>query len=57
MYFFYIDESGSRDTTYKAGTGHIKDKDHVYVLLAVGMEETKWRKFDREITNLKTKRK
>ena len=36
MYFFYFDESGSRDPS--AGTAE-KPKDHLYVLLAVGMYE------------------
>ena len=36
MYFFYFDESGSRDPS--AGTVE-KPKDHLYVLLAVGMYE------------------
>ena len=34
MYFFYFDESGSRDPSI--GTV-AKPKDHLYVLLAVGM--------------------
>lgn len=50
MYFFYIDESGSRDPN--VGTTE-KPKDHLYVLLAVGMYERKWRPFDQAIAHLK----
>lgn len=50
MYFFYVDESGSRDPS--VGTAE-KPKDHLYVLLAVGMFEGKWAAFDREIGFLK----
>ncbi len=50
MYFFYFDESGSRDPS--VGTPE-KPKDHLYVLLAVGMYEGKWRPFDRDISYTK----
>ncbi|MCI0388606.1 MAG: hypothetical protein MOB07_07545 [Acidobacteria bacterium] len=50
MYFFYFDESGSRDPSI--GTA-AKPKDHLYVLLAVGMFERQWFPFDRSIANLK----
>lgn len=50
MYFFYFDESGSRDPS--AGTPE-KPKDHLYVLLAVGMFEGQWSRFDRDIALLK----
>ena len=50
MYFFYFDESGSRDPS--AGTPE-KPKDHLYVLLAVGMYEGQWRTFETEISGLK----
>lgn len=50
MYFFYIDESGGRDPSI--GTPE-KPKDHLYVLLAVGMFERNWRPFDRAIANVK----
>ena len=46
MYFFYIDEAGSRDPEPKDGK-------HVYVLLAVGISEDKWKAFDKDISNLK----
>lgn len=48
MYLFYFDESGSRDSQWRKGKN-----DHVYVLLAVGIHERQWRKFDHEITHLK----
>ena len=51
MYFFYFDESGNRDPDV-GGHGR-PDKDHLYVLSAVGMFENKWRVFDRAISNLK----
>ena len=50
MYFFYFDESGSRDPS--TGTAE-KPKDHLYVLLAVGMYERQWRPFETEISGLK----
>jgi hypothetical protein len=50
MYFFYFDESGSRDPSVGTST---KPKDHLYVLLAVGMFERQWFPFDRNIANLK----
>lgn len=50
MYFFYFDESGSRDPSI--GTPE-HPKDHLYVLLAVGMFEGQWPHFDRAITQLK----
>lgn len=50
MYFFYFDESGSRDPSI--GTAE-QPKDHLYVLLAVGMFERQWPVFDREIAHLK----
>lgn len=55
MYFFYVDESGSRDPkvtgTRKNGTTFAKE--HLYVLAAVGLFEWKWRRFERAIANLK----
>lgn len=50
MYFFYFDESGSRDPS--VGTPN-QPKDHLYVLLAVGMYERQWRPFDLEISRVK----
>ncbi len=50
MYFFYFDESGSRDPS--VGTPE-KPKNHLYVLLAVGMFERQWQPFDRDIAYLK----
>lgn len=50
MYFFYFDESGSRDPS--RGTAE-KPKDHIYVLLAVGMYERQWKPFERDVSGLK----
>lgn len=50
MYFFYFDESGSRDPS--VGTTE-KPKSHLYVLLAVGMFERQWRPFEMAISRLK----
>ena len=50
MYFFYFDESGSRDPSI--GTPE-KPKNHLYVLLAVGMYEGQWHHFERAISNTK----
>jgi hypothetical protein len=55
MYFFYVDESGTRDPEV-SGTredGTVFTKDHLYVLTAVSLFEYKWRRFEREITNVK----
>lgn len=52
MYFFYFDESGSRSPSLEMSE-HIKD--HIYVVLAVGMYERQWRPFELEISNLKLK--
>jgi hypothetical protein len=55
MYFFYFDESGSRDPRASVALpdGSHQPKDHVYVLTALSLYEHKWRQFDREIANLK----
>lgn len=55
MYFFYFDESGSRDPRAKRvlPDGTEKAMDHLYVLTAVSLFEFKWRRFDRAIANLK----
>jgi len=50
MYFFYFDESGSRDPS--AGTAD-KPKDHLYVLACVGFFERQWRPFEGAISNIK----
>ena len=50
MYFFYFDESGSRDPS--VGTAE-QPKDHIYVLLAIGLYERQWRSFELAITHLK----
>lgn len=50
MYFFYFDESGSRDPS--VGTSE-KPKGHIYVLLALGMYERQWHSFDRSISDVK----
>ena len=50
MYFFYLDESGSRDPS--VGTAE-NPKPHIYVLLAVGIYERQWRPFEREVSGLK----
>ena len=50
MYFLYFDESGSRDPS--VGTAE-NPKDHLYVLLAVGMYEGQWRPFETTISGAK----
>lgn len=50
MYFFYFDESGTRDPS--VGTPE-KPKDHLYVLLTVGLWEGQWRRFDHGISLVK----
>jgi hypothetical protein len=55
MYFFYFDESGSRDPKAfeQRADGSTHAKDHIYALTAVALWEGRWRRFDREIANLK----
>ena len=45
MYFFYLDESGDRNPAVK--------QDEPFVLVAVGMHEFQWRKFEAEINSSK----
>lgn len=51
MYFFYFDESGSRDPD--CGGNGKPEKDPLYVLFALGIWEGHWRKLDRAISNVK----
>ena len=55
MYFFYVDESGTKDpeVARTKADGTVVTKEHLYVLTAVSLYEFKWRDFEREITNLK----
>lgn len=55
MYFFYFDESGTRDpqTSATRSDGSSFVKDHLYVLTAVALHERRWQQFDRAISNLK----
>jgi hypothetical protein len=55
VYFFYFDESGSRDpkSSVVLPDGTRQARDHIYVLTAVGLFEYRWRHLDREISNLK----
>lgn len=55
MYFFYVDESGSLDT---AVTGNHADgssfaKDHLYVLAAVSLYESRWHGFEKTLNRKK----
>ena len=45
MYFFYLDESGDRNPVAK--------QDEPFVLVAVGMHEFQWRRFEAEINSCK----
>ncbi|HEY5909000.1 MAG TPA: DUF3800 domain-containing protein [Verrucomicrobiae bacterium] len=55
MYFFYIDESGTRDpeVTKVKPDGTTVPKEHLYVLTAVSLFHRQWRQFEREISRLK----
>jgi hypothetical protein len=55
MYFFYIDESGTKDPEVSGvkPDGTAFTKEHLYVLTAVSLFEFKWRDFEREISNVK----
>jgi hypothetical protein len=51
MYFFYFDESGSRDPD--VGHRTAPTKDYLYVLMAIGIWEGNWRKLDRAVSFVK----
>jgi len=55
MYFFYIDESGTRDPKVEKilSNGSVRPLEHLYVLTAVGLFERKWHRFNRCITEMK----
>jgi hypothetical protein len=55
MYFFYFDESGSRDpkTSFVRADGTVVAKDHIYCLAAVGLWDGRWQRFDRAIARQK----
>lgn len=55
MYFFYIDDSGNRDTSLQLTRpdGSVYIKDHIYVLTAVGLYEGAWRPVEEELTDYK----
>jgi len=55
MYFFYLDESGTRDPQVSGTDAHGKIfvKDYIYVLLAIGLHESRWAAFDQEIADTK----
>lgn len=55
VYFFYFDESGSRDpkASETKPDGTVQAKDHIYSLTSIGLWEGRWRSFEREIANLK----
>lgn len=50
MYFFYIDESGSRDPRALVKADK---REHLYVLSALGMFEKRWVAFDQELCHMK----
>ncbi len=55
MYFFYVDESGSKDPKIsgvkKNGTKF--EKDWLYILFAISIFDGRWDKFEREISDRK----
>ena len=55
MYFFYIDESGTRDPEVEKvhDDGRKTPKEHLYVLTAVSLFELRWHRFEQEISNVK----
>src|SRR5262245_32448064 len=55
MYFFYVDESGSLDAavTGKRPDGSTFAKDHLYVLTAVSLFESRWHGFDKTLNRKK----
>lgn len=55
MYFFYVDESGSLDptTTGVRADGSAFSKDHLYVLAAVSLFESRWHGFEKTLNRKK----
>lgn len=55
MYFFYVDESGSLDPAAigKRADGSTFSKDHLYVLAAVSLFETRWHGFEKTLNRKK----
>lgn len=55
MYFFYVDESGSLDATAtgRRADGSTYAKDHLYVLTAVSLFESRWHGFEKTLNRKK----
>lgn len=55
MYFFYFDESGTRDPAVsgKMPDGAPFEKDPIYVLLAICLHESRWGSLDQELCDAK----
>ncbi len=55
MYFFYVDESGSLDpaVTGQRTDGSTFPKDHLYVLAAVSLFESRWHGFEKTLNRKK----
>ncbi len=54
MYFFYIDDSGSRDPKFpEATSANSARRDHIYTLTAVGLYEHLWRAVEEELNDYK----
>lgn len=53
MYFFYFDESGSRDPDAGQAASGGPAKDHLYVLVAIGIFERNWQRLERGISHVK----
>lgn len=56
MYFFYVDESGSLDSAAKGtrADGSTFSKDHLYVLTAISLFESRWHGFDKTLNRKKS---
>lgn len=55
MYFFYVDESGSKDpqASSEGKDGAVVNKDWPYVLFAISIYKGRWQLFEREICDRK----
>jgi hypothetical protein len=55
MYFFYIDESGNLDpsVTGERSDGSKFSKDHIYVLSAISLYESRWHGFEKTLNRKK----
>lgn len=53
MYFFYVDEAGTRDPYVARPESQKGGNERIYVLTAISLFEHRWNKFDRSLSGVK----